>query len=322
MVGDTSGSRVRMNGFGRAALFLGIALGLLVTGAVAGHSGGALIKKSTATPLDGPGAGPADWVSYHLTAYDLDGAVVFTTDSDLQASEIAAGNLALDDEVLKTQLGARSGNLSESFGRPLDAKADRFLPSTYLFGHRAGETVWTPYFHRPFGTPPTDELAKRIGPLATTFDIELATYSNETRRANAESLYGPESELLPGATIQYGGGVPATVLERNATHAKIQLQDVDGTRLRSLKMGFDMLVESREDASHLTPVLEIGQTFDTAGCGLPKATIAPGRYTVVSETESAWIIKRDLGSLAPLLGQPLRFEITILEVKPEMESNA
>jgi hypothetical protein len=301
----------RWNWLGRRTVILAAVLGLLVTGAVAGPSSS---PGKNLLEFSGAGAGPTDWVSYHLTAYDLEGTVLFTTDPDLHASQIAAGNSALDNEVLSTQLGPRSGNLSESFGRALDSNANRFLPSTYLFGHRAGETVWTPYYHRPFGTVPEDHLAKRIGPLATRFDIDLATAYNETRRANAESLYGPLSDLVPGASIQYGGGVPATVLARNATHATLQLQEVDGAILPSLKMGFDMIVESSGGVSYLTPVLEVGQTFDTAGCGLPDATIGPGRYTVVRETDSTWVLQRDLGNLGPLWSQPLRFEIRILEV--------
>ncbi len=297
--------------------FLAFGLGALF-GAAAFYAAGTIGPGAEALGL---GAAPAsavvqtnDVVFYHLTAHAANNSLVFT--SDPTVLEKTPGLTQLVPELGYPDRGVRNVTMWDAFTVP-EKLQDRWYPQPYLHGLREGDRMQTPFVYRPFGIAPVPTLSKSLGPLAREFTLNLDEAYSERNATRSEQDYGPRDGFVVGETIPYMGTLGATVRKLDADVATLFLEAQGEETVRSDAFGFDVRIHLLPDGMvTLEPLLAPGQQFTTAGCGLPKNTLAAGTYKVVGENESEFRFERVFTDIQLLLSEgPMRFTLQVVDIQ-------
>lgn len=260
---------------------------------------------------------PRDTVQFHMTVFDSEDRVVYTTDAARAQSEIAAGNAMLDPAVDDSPTyGVRklvipterpSGHVGNDARIPLAA---------FLVGAREGDVVESPFIINPFGVPKTYAVPAMLGPADVEFTVDLSMLYDEEHRARSVETFGERSVFVPGARIPYDI-LEATVLDVQGDVAWLRVEPDEGDVLRSETLGFPLRVrEAGEGKVTLHPVLVTGDVFETKGCKLPVESLPPGRFRVVTVGAEGATVEAAPLYLEHLQRATLRLEFTILEVEP------
>lgn len=289
-----------------------------VAAVILSSAGGVVALVERDTPI-----APGDLVTYHVYAYrESDDVLIFTTDLDRARAEVEAGN-----PVLPKDLDPKAFRPA---GRLVELTPEPFEVVRFLVDHRPGDLIRTPYVVNPLGTSadwPTYTIPRKIGPLATEFDINLqATYKEGSQAWFKDQV--DRTEFVVGNTLPYVGGLVVTVLEASDERARLRLElPTDQEQVvESESIGIPFRIErASEGAIWLYPIVELDQKFETKGCRLPENFLPAGRFTVDQiGTDNVTVKKRPNPLAEPLFNVTARFEYSVVSVEkwPQPQLNA
>ncbi|MGQ0534803.1 MAG: hypothetical protein ACT4PT_01885 [Methanobacteriota archaeon] len=246
-------------------------------------------------------------VGFHLDLRAADGSLLYTTDSELAAEAIAAGNERLNPNLTSRTYGLRHRIVD------LDREDAEFMGfEQFLLGRRAGETARTPLVDQPLGPVEEYTIPRTLGPVSPYFALGLDRVRNHPEEyADVD----PTQEFEVGTRLPYAGFLEAEVVAVDNDTALLRMDAGDGHRFLSGSLGFNLTTERTQDGQMtFHPDVEVGDVFVTRGCRLPLETIEPGRYRVVHVGDTGILVSPAPTYIEGLFGRPLRAEFRIQEV--------
>lgn len=261
-----------------------------------------------------------DGVRFHVTAYDENGTIVYTSDIAKAAKLAAQGRTdlhSLDDEAAYEPYGTR---LLEPGERRPGLPEDGLLIDDYLRGHREGDTVWTPYVDSPFGRIQKEGVLDAwVGPVLTqeTYDRQRLEASVGTEREHVFDLLGSVEDPQVGHEFTYANALPARIVQVTDTHIVIDYDAIEGARVFSTIYGINFTVHQHgDDMMMLEADTTPGDILYTARCRSPDGKLRPGNYQVVSANSSE--IRLEGVILSPednMLSKVLKVELEVVDIE-------
>jgi len=249
-------------------------------------------------------ASEGDYVAFHISAFDPDGQLVWTSDPERAHIAILAGNERLERNLSHATYQPRLGFLSLN-----DPASGAVNPSRFLLGHREGDAIRTPLIQGALGEPPRFHVNRLLGPFNATFTVNDTVWTASLREANAQDQ---DRKPFAGAEFLYAGTLPAIVRETQEDQHRIEILATEGAVVYSRPLGFHLTIRANaEGRVVLEPILTRTQAFETEKCGIP-IDLPPGKYVVLDESEDGFVVVPQ--ALHALQTESFSFEFRILSI--------
>jgi hypothetical protein len=286
-----------VTGFGAAG-----ALGVVDVGRASPSAAiGSLTTEDKAAPVIEPGS----VMRVHMTFYDLQGRLVFSTKKENQERMNQTSVGFEGPFVVPTSYGpvgmiAGNGSAPERIGDNIS------LPfGSDLLGAGVGRMFFTPALGAFSGYREQVSLERTRGPFNRTMLVPNEALKNLTTSEDGDRIV--IDDLLE-----------ARVLQRGPENTKIQLLIQDGQQFEVRKVGFlaDAQIEEETDQIYLHLRTAVGHQFSIYnGCSFGKYVLPFGSYRVESVNETHITMGRSTTKFPQLIERPLNVLFEVAEIE-------